>query len=374
MPIVSFLADQCKRFRNYFFEKFERFGYLLHRISLKFKLERIFLLKFILKILNAQLKVIFLKNLPEDLLSSKEEKYLFLSEYPSLRRPRDIWIKEEFTNSIFFYSPHSPHIYSKDLDKEYHDKVKINYEKKSFLLLGHPGDYSFINDGKELADPSLEQIFIGHPKYSDKWLSQLKHKAEDFRSKYQSRKDLNILVLSRGYGSYLDEDSHINLIETTFEVIDELIPNCNIFVKKHPRESPSHWDEITKKFSSVSVVNDHILQLATKADFVISYWGSGAMDCCSLGVPVIEYWNPDKQSKDQIRESNSFTTIYRKLGIVFPANDKKELKQEITSMIENECKSIPENHHPFFQELIYRSNHWSNSIEKILKAHGLIDN
>ena len=358
---------------DYFFEKIERIAYLSYRIFLKLKLNKLPVINQIYSFYDKFLKSLFLRRLPLDILNFEEEKYLFISEYPSLRRPRDIWIKQKFKQSIFFYCPHSPHIYTNELDQKYQEANFIDLNQKSFLLLGHPGDYYAINDGKELAASDLEKVFIGHPKYSDRWLRDLQKSAKEFRSKSNTREKINVLVLSRGFGSYLDEDSHIKLVETTLDVIDSLLPNYNLLVKKHPREIPSHWDNILEDYSSVKIVNDHILQLATKVDFVISFWGSGAMDCFSLGVPVIEYWDPNKQFKDQVLEGDVYTTIYRKLGIVLSANNKQELIKKISGLI-NENYKLPQEYHPFFTELISRSNKWDKTIEKILQTNNLINN
>ena len=54
-----------------------------------------------------------------------------------------------------------------------------------------------INDGKELADPDLEKVFIGHPKYSDIWLEGSKRRSKRYQLDSVSRDNINILVLSR---------------------------------------------------------------------------------------------------------------------------------------------------------------------------------
>ena len=216
---------------DYFFEKIERIAYLSYRIFLKLKLNKLPVINQIYSFYDKFLKSLFLRRLPLDILNFEEEKYLFISEYPSLRRPRDIWIKQKFKQSIFFYCPHSPHIYTNELDQKYQEANFIDLNQKSFLLLGHPGDYYAINDGKELAASDLEKVFIGHPKYSDRWLRDLQKSAKEFRSKSNTREKINVLVLSRGFGSYLDEDSHIKLVETTLDVIDSLLPNYNFLVK-----------------------------------------------------------------------------------------------------------------------------------------------
>ena len=135
----------------------------------------------------------------------------------------------------------------------------------------------------------------------------------------------------------------------------------------------SHWDKVNDDYKSVEIVNDHILQLATKVDFVITFWGSGAMDCFSLGVPVIEYWDPNKYSKDQLAEENHFTTIYRKLGIVIPANTEEELGVAISELIANDYKMLSGSLHPFFIDLMDRSNQWDKAIKKILLSNSLLD-
>ena len=115
------------------------------------------------------------------------------------------------------------------------------------------------------------------------------------------------------------------------------------------------------------------MQLATRADFVISFWGSGAMDCYLLGVPVIEYWDPNKHHKSQVYEGSAYTTIYRKLGIVRHANNEQELKKEISSLMSENYKISPDGIHPFFSELTTRSNQWNKAIEKILLSNNLIN-
>ena len=73
----------------------------------------------------------------------------------------------------------------------------IDFDKKAFLLLGHPEDFTEINDGRELAASDLQKIFIGHPKYSENWLENLRQTAKVFRSNAETRDKINILVVSR---------------------------------------------------------------------------------------------------------------------------------------------------------------------------------
>ena len=108
---------------GYLFEKIEHIGYLSYRIFLKLKLDKIFLTKTIYSFYEYFFKIIFMKCLPTEISKFKDKKYLFISEFPSLRRPRNNWIKNKFKKSIFFYCPHSPHIYTQELDRIYEENV-----------------------------------------------------------------------------------------------------------------------------------------------------------------------------------------------------------------------------------------------------------
>lgn len=358
---------------SYFFEKIERLGYMSYRISIKLNIRNIPIINKIYSFYDKVLESFFMPRLLSVFKDFKDKKFLFISEYPSLRRPRDNWIKKHFNRSIFFYCPHSPHVYAENLDWQYQEVDNIDYDKKSFLLLGHPSDFSKVNDGKELAAPDLQKVFIGHPKYSETWLHNLREDAKAFRLSLKGRDTIDILVVSRGFGSYLDEDSHKLLVDSTIRIIKDKIPNYRLLIKKHPREISSHWDKVNDDYKSVEIVNDHILQLATRVDLVITFWGSGAMDCFSLGVPVIEYWDPNKYSKDQLAEENHFTTIYRKLGIVIPANTEEDLGVAISDLIANDYKMPSGSLHPFFIDLMNRSNQWDKVIKKILLSNSLLD-
>jgi hypothetical protein len=317
---------------------------------------------------------VFIINLPKHILQNEHDGTLIFSESPSLRRPRDQWIKQKFNRSIFFYHPHSPHVYATELDRKYPEPDSIDLNKKYFLLLGHPADYFSVNDESELAAPDLEKVFIGHPKYSNRWLHNYQEAARLFRSSFAERTQTNILVISRGIGSYIDEKSQKDLIETTANVIHNQVPNYKLFVKKHPREFNSLWDNILDDYPSIRIVKDHILDIASKVDFVITFWSSGAMDCFNLGVPTIEYYDPNKNPKQQIPEGDSYTTIYRKLGIVLPANNEEELELAVSSLVSEDYKMPSDAPHSFYSELITRSNQWDKTIEKILMSHNLINN
>ena len=357
---------------SYFFELIEKCSYIMHRINLKLK--KPWLLSIFFYVIDRFCKSIFITQLPSNIFQNEGDGTLIFSEFPSLRRPRDKWIKKIFNKSIFFYCPHSPHIYTKDLDRKFPEPDSIDGNKRYFLLMGHPSDYFPVDKDSEYAAPDLEKVFIGHPKYSNQWLHIRQEEARSFRSSSAERIKANILVISRNHGSYLDEESHCNLVEKTAQVIHNQIPNYNLFVKKHPREINSHWDNIMDDYPSIRIVEDHILDIAGKVDFAITFWSSGAMDCFSLGLPVIEYWNPNEHPKGQVPEGDSLTTIYRKLGIVISANNEAELEKAVSSLVNKNYKIPSDRTHQFFSELITRSNQWNKTIKKILSSHNLINN
>lgn len=372
--IISLEVQLCG---GYFYEKIEHLGYLAYRASIKLKLAEKPIIKtiynLISRLVNKIFKKIFFQSLPTDILHLQSKKCLIFSEFPSLKRPRDFWLREKFDRSIFFYHPHSPHIYSQDLDKQYQDSKFKNFNNKSFLLLGHPSDYSTIDIRKEIIASGLEKLFIGHPKYSNSWLHKLKDKSKIFRSSASTGRKTNIFVISRGSGSYLDEESHAYLVKSTIGAIHNSITNYNLLVKKHPREKNSHWDIVADKYPSITIIDDHILNIATTADLVITFWSSGAMDCYELGVPVVEFYDPNKHSKQQYFDKDHYTTIYRKLGLVYEANNEKELKNIVSSLLKNNFNIQSLEPHPFYIDLIDRSNKWKITLDNIISANGFLD-
>ncbi len=358
---------------GYFIEKMERFAYLLHRASIKFKLSQKPLLQTIYSVLDKVLQKFYLMQMPSQIFKFKDKKCLFFSEYPTLRRPRDLWFRQEFKEALFFYCPHSPHIYSEDLDKKHQITESINFENRYFLLLGHPADYHFINDGMELASEDLEKVFIGHPKYSNTWLHEFKEKSQIFRSSFLNRSETNILIYSRGSGSYLDDQSHADLVKTAIAGVDSQIEHYNLLVKKHPREKNSYWDIAASTNPRIKIIDDHVMNIGTSVDFVITFWGSGAMDCHALGLPVIELFDPNKHPNQQVPHESGFTTIYRLLGIVLPANNLEELVKAISTLKGNNFSLSSQEIHPFYNELFSLSNDWNSKLEKILVSHDLIN-
>ena len=98
------------------------------------------------------------------------------------------------------------------------------------------------------------------------------------------------------------------------------------------------------------------------------------MDCRTLGVPVIEYFDPNKHPKQQVPEGDSYTTIYRKLGVVLSASNKEELDVAVSKVVNENYTIASDTPHSFYTELIASSNQWHEKIDEILLSSNLINN
>ena len=125
--------------------------------------------------------------------------------------------------------------------------------------------------------------------------------------------------------------------------------------------------------SLFQITNEHMLDVASKVHFTITFWTSGAIDCYLLGVPVIEYYDPNKFPRGQVLENKIFTSIYRKLKIVSPANNEKELIKALKDLIKRNYKLHSNKPHSFYNKLLVRSNNWEKKIENILLSHNFIN-
>ena len=130
----DFICQENSKFRLLpveviFLKKLNILGIFYIEFFLKLKLDKYPILDKIYNFYDIMFKNLFIKSLPSNVLQFEEEKCIFISEFPSLRRPRDIWIKRKFKRSIFFYCPHSPHIYAEDLDRKYPEPGFIDFKK-----------------------------------------------------------------------------------------------------------------------------------------------------------------------------------------------------------------------------------------------------
>ena len=81
-----------------------------------------------------------------------------------------------------------------------------------------------------------------------------------------------------------------------------------------------------------------------------------------------------KFPRGMILRENEYTTVYRLLGLVIPANNEIELQKAINNLVNKKYKISFNNTHTFFKELKILSNTWEKKIRNILLAHNFIKN
>lgn len=352
-----------------FSEFLDRFSHKLFRAYVKIDFLRYPVIKYINITIDKLFKFRFFVKLPKSIRLFPKGRHIIISEFPSVKRPESVWLSRGLSNSLFLYCPHSPHIYSEHLDVE-SDIVEGDLSLGSrFLLLGDPSDASVLQQSYDFG--GLQYCFLGHPKYSKQWLHEFYAASTEYRLNNQGSEKTKILVISRGGGSYLSESAHRALVKDVFDVVNETFPLFELIVKKHPREISSYWDVLAVDNDSITISNRHVLQLASEVDFAISFWSSAAMDCYAIEVPVVEFFDPNEWQKQQIPKGEGYTTIYRELGLVRPANNKAELAVQLRDLVDSNFSEVLTEPHPRYQKLVDRSSNWRSKLDTLLAGHGI---
>ncbi len=173
---------------------------------------------------------------------------------------------------------------------------------------------------------------IGFTKFYNNWINYVKKYSKDF-----IKKEKYIVIFSRSYDHqyYMNFKKYKYLLESTHEIINELLPDHEILIKPHPREDANKILDIVNnsKLKNIQITNEHSTVISAKAKFTVSFWSSAIIDSLSLDVPSIEYYIEDEQFL-KIEPSGS---LYRKNGII-SVNNPKKLKQKIISIIKKEYK------------------------------------
>ena len=152
------------------FEFIDKYSYLLFRISLKLNLPGPF--KIILSFLDTILKFFYIRRIIKYSELDNKERFLIFSEFPSLRKARNNWIKKSFTNSLYFYHPHSTNI-NIDLNNYKNELKPRSNNGSDFLLLSHPSEFKTITDSID-NNKNIQLVCLGHPKYSSSNLLKFK--------------------------------------------------------------------------------------------------------------------------------------------------------------------------------------------------------
>lgn len=346
-----------------YFEFIDKYGYLLNRLKLKLNLPNI--LNSIYSLSDKLMGAAYIYIIRKNCELSCNDKYLIFSEFPNLRRARDMWVKNRFTNSTYLYHPHSTNI-NQDLDN-YSNKSEIfSYKGNEFLLLAHPGEYKELRSTGDFNFKELGVVYLGNPKYSKDWLAQYKNYISNKNNK---SKNVRILVISRGYGSYINKNQYINLIDSVIKSANIVFDDYTLIVKKHPRETKSYWNEVSKNNSSIQITENHIMKDACTVDFAISFWTSAALDCHLLGLPVIEFFDPNTARKS-VTVGESKDTVLRKIGVAASANNESELVKAINKIKKNNYLPFSTYKHPYVDDMLKYSNDWKCEFNKIISVNG----
>ena len=337
----------------------------------KSNLSGVKLLDYCFDMLDKALGFIFIKCIPKNIVRRvMSGKSLVFLEWPGLKfssRHR-YWIEKSFSNSIFFYFPHSTSTFSSKSWRNYSNSQNEFFQSRSYAMTGYPGDFEAIKIlGFDVS--GVAPAYIGHPRYSRKWLH---HFREDFfmlNTDSQSNV-VKILVISANFSYHLITNELDTWIASIEKVIQKYFLNYQIMVKLHPREVKSRWDEIIKKSSSIVLTEESVLEAAHKVNFSITFLSSSTMDCFLSGTPVIEFINTE-QIPIENRFGNTKHTDSKEFGIVLSASNENELENAINKVTNQNYRISLDSTHPLFQESIQRSNNWESHFEKILNANNI---
>ena len=310
--------------------------------------------------------LVHVKGIVECIVDHTENnKYLIFSGVTTLKRSTSRFrylIKKEFSTSVFFYHPHGVNIYTEG-GLSYNDCATID-RNREYILYGNPNDAQ-ITKGNTYDISGTIPICIGHPKYSDKWLTSFGKKNRSINSNHI----VKILLISTGVGTAFTQNEYRVLIELTIKIIHEKFTNYQLIVRKHPRELDSSWDIASKQNKSIIITKESILELAIKADFAITFRSTASIDCFVMGIPVIEFNCFMKKLIDQFgyEQANRF----RGLGVVLSADNENELKSALSKIISQNYRTSVEMAHPFLSEIIKRSNNWEKYFKSALNVNDI---
>jgi hypothetical protein len=346
-------------------------GFYLYRIKPMLGNSKIF--NYCFNILDRILNYIYTGNLSKSVTNDTiNDQYLIFSEIPNLKKSlgsQRIWMERSFKQSIFFYCPHSPMIHHlSGLKSAYPCDNYIIPKSSSYILLGGPGDLKAYENGHyELS--RVVPVYIGHPKYSDKWISFF-NETSHVSNFNNSNNVVKILIISRGVGCSLTQDQQKSLVSLTIKVIHESFSNYQLIIKKHPRERESYWDIVARQNPSIYFTKEPISKMACTVDFSVAFWSSSVVECCILGMPVIEFFLSTHLLLGAVT-SQQPGDLSKKFGLGLFADNEDDFRLAVDKITNQDCKVSLETIHPSFQIFLKRANKWEIYFEKILNSNNI---
>ncbi len=239
-------------------------------------------------------------------------------------------------------------------------------DRDALLLLGSHKDLAFF---KTLT--SLENIVItGHPKLEKIWVDSFAVRRIEGRFDNETRR-FRILFIQYPKRRMIKKDVFESFVSTVLDIAES--NNIEIIMKRHPRQDENELKSILERYRNLTMdfATESVLSAATRSDLAISFPSSACMDAIAAGIPVIEYFDYSSQKWTTfVKTDGGRTSIYRKLGLVVPANNGSELEQEIRRLTNDREYSdrIKTAQKKALEKLQVNRGHVLEVIESLLKS------
>lgn len=257
----------------------------------------------------------------------------------------------------------NPDIFIRDIGNDYGFKSvlinKIRSRKLPVIVAPHGTDFYIDRDKNDLprrvdADVVMcisedmidyyktignkpAYVAVGTPRYDQWWIEYVQSEwiKKGQTLSWQEKSGNNVLLMTRCPSPhYLSKTNYEYLINTS---MTEILKRENNFVvvRPHPREDLGRLTRILSKFDRNRWVIEttDLICFVTGIKYVVSMWTSTILDALSVNLPVIEYFRFEGTNLQWTKGLDGKpTTIYRKLGLVIPANTADELSGAINAL------------------------------------------
>ncbi len=233
-------------------------------------------------------------------------------------------------NIIF---PHGTMIYEKIMPQIKNEIKRISFynsiRKDAHLIIGSENNLEYFSDITGLENISA----IGYPKFDDEWKAKLSISSSSLLD-YRKNKKIVLVLLLIPKRKISGENVYESLIEDIVQVSSSF--KISLLIKKHPRQNDQEVDFILKKYSchDIEIANTSALYACMHSDIAVCFPSSCCMDAVAAGIPVIEHFDYMNQFwPTLIRADNETKSIYRDLNLVAATNNRNELFEIISNII-----------------------------------------
>jgi tetratricopeptide (TPR) repeat protein len=246
-------------------------------------------------------------------------------------------IASQCPGALLVNFPHSTYFYSnKETDKVQAAADPDGWSLHDIFLLSSENDIPHWS--QHVATNKIK--VCGHPRYDVWWRDNLltsKLFIDSKEAEAAKTAERVFFHISRGdHPHYLDRSDYEYLIKSICEQVFS-IPGSLLLIKPHPRQDIIDLHNLLKAYDPDRYIISHLhlMQLASLAQVIISFWSSGILDTLAVNKPVIEFWRFNDKHNWRKKTGGEKTSIYRELGLACPANTERELKEALLSMLSN---------------------------------------